>query len=564
MSKTWAEIFIDALRANHVKRIYGYPWGANIPLYDKMAACKEIEHILVRHEQAAAFGAQWQSRTSDDVWVCLVTSWPWAANALTGVYDAYMDNIPMIFITAQVSRSYMGNDVFQEMDTIGATMSFTKHGFLISDVNEIPFVINEAFRLALSGRPWPVHIDFPKDIQNALYTWNTDLVGFDRTQQPHHHFSVSEMQIACVYEALKSAKKPVFLIGQGIKLAWAIPEVNALVEALGIPTVHTLHAKGIIPSMNPYLLNMVGMHGYYHANQALFHADVILNVGSRFDDRIVGTYESFAKHAKVIHVDVDKSELGKLVGTDLAIHADAKHFLTRMLEKNPSKLEIAPRWQEIHEWNQSCPFQEETEHFSPKNALQILTTFTQTRLNDFIFVTDVGQHQMWAAQVIKVPHARAWLTSGGAGTMGFALPTAVGAALTHPEKTVVVIAGDGGIQMNIQELQLLKDYGLDIKVIILNNHFLGMVRQWQDMFYEKNYSQTPISSPNFPLLAEAYGLKWYRAYTPEALKKVLSEAFSNRQWAVIEVKVEEREDNIFPMVPPWSRLDQTIHGNMLP
>ncbi|PID86552.1 acetolactate synthase, large subunit, biosynthetic type [Candidatus Gracilibacteria bacterium] len=558
MKYTGADIFLESLKANGVKTIFGYPGGANIPFYDKLNSCKNIKHILVRHEQAAAFAAQGQSRTKKGVGVCLVTSGPGAANALTGVFDAYMDSVPMIFISAQVPYSAMGSDVFQEMDTIGATMSFVKHSFLINDANDIPRIINEAFRLINEGRPGPVHIDLPKDVQNQIFEGNTKVTRFEENKK-EKSYDMSEHTISKIIDSLNSSKKPVALIGNGVKLSNAEKLLEKFVDTLGIPTVSTLHAKGVLNETNKNYLGMLGMHGFYHANLATSNADLIINIGSRFDDRIVGTYDSFAKNAKVIHIDVDKAELNKLVKTDIPVCCDARYFLEKIINTNKLKPLNIEEWKkQIDNWNTQKPFIWETEQFSVKNALQNINRNTEGNLGDYIFLTDVGQHQMWAAQIIKVKNTCSWLTSGGSGTMGFALPTAIGVSITNPDKTVVVIAGDGGIQMNIQELQLLKDYNLNIKVIIMNNNFLGMVRQWQDMFYEKNYSSTPISSPNFKALGEAYGLKSYSIDNESDLKKTLETEFKSKKPSVIEVKITKNEENIFPMVAPGTSLENTI------
>ncbi len=558
MKYTWADIFLESLKANWVKTIFWYPGWANIPFYDKLNSCKNIKHILVRHEQAAAFAAQWQSRTKKWVWVCLVTSWPWAANALTWVFDAYMDSVPMIFISAQVPYSAMGSDVFQEMDTIGATMSFVKHSFLINDANDIPRIINEAFRLINEWRPWPVHIDLPKDVQNQIFEWNTKVTRFEENKK-EKSYDMSEHTISKIIDSLNSSKKPVALIWNWVKLSNAEKLLEKFVDTLWIPTVSTLHAKWVLNETNKNYLWMLGMHWFYHANLATSNADLIINIGSRFDDRIVWTYDSFAKNAKVIHIDVDKAELNKLVKTDIPVCCDARYFLEKIINTNKLKPLNIEEWKkQIDNWNTQKPFIWETEQFSVKNALQNINRNTEWNLGDYIFLTDVWQHQMWAAQIIKVKNTCSWLTSGGSWTMWFALPTAIGVSITNPDKTVVVIAWDWWIQMNIQELQLLKDYNLNIKVIIMNNNFLWMVRQWQDMFYEKNYSSTPISSPNFKALWEAYGLKSYSIDNESDLKKTLETEFKSKKPSVIEVKITKNEENIFPMVAPGTSLENTI------
>ncbi len=555
MNKTWADILLESMISNNISRIYWYPWGANLPLYDKLSKCKEIEHILVRHEQAAAFAAQWQSRTSDKIWVCLVTSGPGTANALTWVYDAYMDNIPMIFLTAQVPHTFMWNDVFQEMDTIWATMSFTKHSFLIDDVNTIPEILNASIEIATTWRPGPVLIDLPKNIQTDLYTWENIIKWY--TKQEEKNFLIKDSVIKKILSEINNAKKPILIVGHWIKISKAENELNEFVSKLWIPTVTTLHWKWIINEKNKNYLWMMWMHWFYHANLAIHNADLIINIWSRFDDRIVGTYESFWKKAKIIHVDIDKSELNKLVKTDIAILSDAKYFLNKILENKLNKLKITDWKNKIQKWKESHPYEEKTSYFWVKNALNIINNNTK-KSDNFVFVTDVWQHQMWSAQIIKVSKSKYWLTSGWAWTMWFWLPTSVWAAFTNPEKTIIVIAWDWWIQMNIQELQLLKHHNLNIKVIIMNNSFLWMVRQLQDHLYNKNYASTPLSSPNFKKVAEAYGINGYSVNNSIKFNKILSLELNKKWPAVIEVKLEKDIDNVFPIVEPWKSLKNTI------
>lgn len=561
MKYTWVDIFLKTLKENWVDKIYGYPWWANIPFYDKLNHIDDIKHYLVRHEQAAAFAAQGQSRTNKWVWVCLVTSWPGAANALTWVFDAYMDSVPMIFITAQVPYSVMWSDVFQEMDTIWATMSFVKHSFLVKDVNLIPKIINESFRLATEWRPWPVHIDLPKDIQNNIYTWDLNITWYKKEIEKKE-FEIKKESIQEIIKYLNNSKKPLLLVWNWVKLSNALEELETFVNILQIPTVSTLHAKWSLREDNKNYLQMIWMHWFYHANMATANADLIINIWSRFDDRIVWTYDSFAKDAKVIHIDIDKSELNKLVKTDIAINSDAKFFLRKILDsKLLKKLKIEDWKQQIDLWNKTNPYEKSTKDFSVKNSLQIINKYSEKNLDNFIFVTDVWQHQMWSTQILKVASPFAWLTSWWSWTMWFALPTAIWASISNPEKTVVVIAWDWWIQMNIQELQLLKDYDLNIKVIIINNSFLWMVRQWQDLFYDKNYASTPISSPNFKGLWEAYWLVSYSTDNEKGLDEILKKEFSKRWACLLEIKINKNEENIFPMVAPWTSLKDTLVSN---
>ena len=553
--KNWAQIFLESLIKNGVDRIYGYPGWAIIPLYDKLTSCTGLEHILVRHEQAASFAAAAQSRSTWKIWVCLVTSWPWAANALTWVYDAFMDSVPLIFITAQVPHSLIWLDVFQEMDTIWATMSYTKHSFLIDDVNKIPKIVNESFKIATTWRPWPVHIDLPKDIQNTLFTSNINISWYNYIKQ---NYNINQFEIIKIINLLKESKKPILLIWQWIKISQATDELNSFINILWIPTVSTLHAKWIINTNNINYLWMVWMHWFYHANKAIYDSDLIINIWSRFDDRIVWNYETFWKNAKIVHVDIDPSEINKVVKVDVWIISDAKDFLLIILKKDLKYLNIDNWRNQIDILNKKHPFVYKTKHFSVKNALWVINTITKNKLNDYIFLTDVWQHQMWSAQVLKVPNSRSWLTSWWAWIMWFALPSAIGVSFSNKDKTVIVIVWDWWIQMNIQELQVIKEYNLNIKIIIMNNNYLWMVRQLQDLFYEKNYSSTHISSPNFKIIWDAYWIISFIAEDENNFKNIIEEQFITKWPVIIEIKIPENEDNIFPMVPPWKSLDETL------
>ena len=553
-----ADKLLECLKKHKVNTIFGYPGGANMPLYDKLECCPEIKHILVRNEQGAAFAAQGWARTKKELWVCFWTSWPGASNLLTWVMDAMMDSIPILVVTGQVPLWVMWTDAFQEMDTIGTFMSITKHSFVVDDVNKIEAIVDEAIKIATSWRPWPVLIDFPKDIVLGEFTQKKELekkLFYSNIAS----LNVSDKQIENFLDLLKNSKKPVLLIGQWIKFANAEKFLNKFVEKLEIPTVSTLLAKWTLREDNKNYLWMIWMHGTYAWNLATYNADLIINIGSRFDDRLIWTYESFVENwKKIIHIDIDISELDKVVKTNLAIHSDAKIFLEKILWKKLEKLEIENWKEEIENWKtkKACEFK--TPHFSTKNALNIINSKTENNLDKYIFVTDVWQHQMWSAQILKVASTTSWLTSGWAGTMWFSIPVSAWASVANRKKTIINIVGDWSVQMNIQELQVLKDHNLNVKVIIMNNNFLWMVRQWQDLFFDKNYASTPITSPNYEKLAEAYWINWYTVKTEEELKKVLEKEFELDWPAVIEIKVEGDEDNIFPMVPAGYSLDKTI------
>jgi len=555
--KIWAEILLDSLAKNWIDLIFGYPGGANMPIYDKLEKFDKIKHILVRNEQGAAFAAQWVSRSSKKLWVALATSGPWATNLITGIMDAYMDSIPSLFITGQVPYSLMWNDVFQEVDIIGATMSFVKHSFLVTDVSTIPKIIEEAIKIATTWRPGPVVVDIPKDIQLAKYVENKNFdLALHYNRQPK--VELKEENVLQAIKMIKKAKKPVLLIWQWVRFAKAEYELQNFVNSLQIPTVSTLLGKWIIREDNQNYLWMLWMHGFYDANLAVENADLIINIGSRFDDRIVWTYDSFAKNAKVIHIDIDKSELNKVVKTDLAIHADAKDFLTTACFEELTSLEIQDWRNEIKSFREAHPFQEKTDTFSTKNALNSINKITEKNLDKYVFITDVWQHQMWSAQILKVANTWSWLTSGWAWTMWFGLPNGVWAAFANPDKQIIVIAWDWWIQMNIQELQVLAEHNINVNVIIMNNNFLWMVRQWQDLFFDKNYASTPITSPDYIKLAEAYSIRWHRAENEEELEKILEKEL-NKDWpSIIEARKLIDEDNIFPMVAPWMTLKETM------
>lgn len=551
MNYTWADALIDAMEAIGITHIFGYPGAATIPFYDVLPNHK-LEHILVRNEQAAIFAAQGWARSTKEVGVCITTSGPGASNTLTGLMDAHMDSIPLILITGQVPTNMIGTDMFQELDSLGTTMSITKHNFLVEDINDVVSVFQEAVEIATTGRPGPVHIDIPKDIfmgsfKGEVWEWVWEWVWKNVVE-------ISELDD--IMELIGKARQPVLLIGQGIKHSDAEKELNALVQKLGIPTVSTLLAKGVIKETDENYHGMLGMHGFYHCNMAMYYSDLIINIGSRFDDRIVGTYDTFAKNAKVVHVDIDRAELNKAVHTDIEANYDAKDFISAMLlHPDLDRLDIDGRRDKIAAWKNDKPMNF-NETFSPSSIINLVNWFTEENIDDYIFVTDVGQHQMWSAQRLNVGHTTAWLSSGWAGTMWFSLPAAMGAAFAHPDKTIVVIVGDGWIQMNIQEFQTIAEHNLNIKVLLWNNGFLGMVRQWQDLYYDKNYCGTPIGSPKFKELAEAYRITWYTLDNTSELESILTEEFDKKGPALIECIIPA-EENVFPMIPPGKALNET-------
>lgn len=482
---------------------------------------------------------------------------------MTGVMDAYMDSIPMLFCTGQVPSSTIGNDMFQEMDAIGATMSMTKHSYILTDVATIPKIFAEAFWITQTGRPGPVHIDIPKDISNAIFPGGKEALFAAYAErnalfsQKKQTWDIRTEDVDSFFALLAQSKKPILLVWQGVKHAGAEHEINEFIAKTHIPTVITLLAKGIV-SPSKHFLGCLGMHGYYHANMAMDQADLIINVWSRFDDRIVGNYQDFAANAKVIHIDIDKAELGKVVKTDLAIHTDAKDFLQKILTSTHIQQKNISDWQsQIQSRNSEHPFVSHSTLFWMKTVFQTINDFTAAARQNYIFVTDVGQHQMRAWQTMQVYASTHWLSSGGSGTMGFCLPAAIGAAFAYPTATIIGIVGDGGFQMNIQELQTIQDHALNIKIFVMNNRFLGMVRQWQDLFFDKNYAATPMTCPDIMKIADAYGIWWCRISTEKELQENIATIFSSAGPLLIECVVE-KEENVFPMVPAGKPLSATI------
>lgn len=562
---TVADALLDTLKAHGVTTIFGYPGGAILPFYDALPFHPDIRHILVRNEQGAAFAAQGWARSTKTLGVCVATSGPGATNLVTGIADAHLDSIPILCITGQVPLRMIGKDMFQEVDVTGITLNITKHNYLVERSSDIVPIVSEAIAIALGGRPGPVHIDVPKDIMASEHPRQFSIPTIDLSDRDptlRAYFSVNSRLIKKVIQALSSSKRPVLLLGHGIKHARAEKIADDFIRKTGIPTVTTLLAKGTIPHDNPYYLGMLGMHGFYESNMATHEADLILNIGSRFDDRIVGRYDVFGKKATVIHVDIDASELNKVVDAQIPIHGDALQFLKQIFSSpHLRQLSIKPWWNQIHKWKKACPYEYETLEFSMKNCL---TAFRKAIMKDpsrYILVTDVGQHQMWASLSTIVNSSCQWLTSGGSGSMGFALPTAMGAAFAHPDKIVLCVTGDGGIQMNIQEIGTIAKHGLNIKVLILNNNFLGMVRQWQELFYANNYSAVEMTSPDYAKLAEAYGIQGYAVRSNSEMKnlhkKLFSDSVSVSGPVIVDYQVV-KEDNVFPMVPGGKTLGETI------
>ncbi len=562
---TGAQITIESLLAEGVDTIFGYPGGAILPTYDALVQNPALRHILVRHEQGAAHMAEGYARVSGRPGVVLVTSGPGATNTVTGIADAYMDSTPLVVICGQVPTNMIGNDAFQEADVTGITRPCTKHNYLIRDVNDISQTIKEAFHIAGSGRPGPVLIDLPKDVQTAeasfSYPETVNLRGYKPTLKGNIR------QIERALEVIEQAERPLFYVGGGVQWSGASEALIELVRGLKIPITTTVMALGVYPSDDPLSLGMLGMHGGYWTNMAVQNCDALIAVGARFDDRVTGRTSDFAPKAeKIVHIDIDPSSISKNIKVDVPIVGDIKEVLQVMLGKVKTREQLAPRqkiwgeWrQHIMAWKQEKPLPYQTQgadgEILPRGVLEEINQITG---GDAIVVTDVGQHQMWAAQMMKFTQPRSWLTSGGLGTMGYGLPAGIGAHFAAPDRQVVVISGDGSIQMNIQELSAAVQYNVPVKVIILNNHYLGMVRQWQEKFYEERYSHSYMDAmPDFVKLAEAYGAKGFRAEKSSELSATLRAAFAETGPVLVEVVIPKSE-GVFPMVPAGSAMHEML------
>lgn len=543
--KTGAELVLDTLQELGISTIFGYPGGAVLPLYDAIYNHTGVRHILARHEQGAVHEAEGYAKSTGKIGVTLVTSGPGATNAITGIADGMGDSVPMLVFTGQVATPGIGKDAFQEADMIGITMPITKYNYQVRDAAAIPRIITEAVHIATTGRPGPVVIDLPKDIQEAVVTAYNDptlnLPGYQPTFEPNG------LQIKKILAQLTKSKKPVIIAGGGVNYAGGAKELIAFAERYNIPVVSTLLSLGVMPIEHPLSLGMGGMHGSYASNMALAKSDFIINFGSRFADRLTGNPKTFAKNAAVAHVDIDPAEIGKVVKTDIPIVGDAKRALALLLAED----EVATRHDE---WTAQAlnnkaraPFYYNYDEviIKPQQAIETIGQITN---GDAIVVTDVGQHQMWSAQFYPYKHERQIVTSGGLGTMGFGIPAAIGAKLANPDKEVILFVGDGGFQMTNQELAILNGYKVPIKVVLINNHSLGMVRQWQESFYDEHRSESTFDAePNFQLMAEAYGIDHYKFSNPATLKDDLAVITENRPM-LIEINISNRE-HVYPMVP---------------
>ena len=561
MECTGAQILLESMKREGVDVLFGYPGGAVIDIYDELPRHPELHHVLVRHEQGAVHAADGYARASGKAGVCLVTSGPGATNTVTGIATAYADSIPLVVFTGQVPTQLIGNDAFQEVDIVGITRPCTKHNFLVKDVRKLAKTIRQAFFLARSGRPGPVLVDLPKDVMQTRteFVW-PDAVSM-RSYNPTYKPNLN--QLRRTVEELAQAERPVILAGGGVIMANAGQALTALARKLQIPVTCTLMGLGSFPATDPLWLGMVGMHGTYAANLAINNADVLMCVGARFDDRVTGKLAAFAPKARIVHIDIDPTSIRKNVEVEVPVVGDCRLALEGIAEICDAKQQ-GRDWAGQHaawlaavaQWKESKPLgYQKNGHLKPQEVIETLYDLTG---GEAIITTEVGQHQMWVAQFYTFTKPRTLLTSGGLGTMGYGFPAAVGAQFAFPQKKVITVAGDASLQMNIQELATVVANKLPIKVIILNNRYLGMVRQWQDLFYNQNYSSTNMEAqPDFVKLAEAYGAEGYRITSAADLRPVLEKALGTPNPAFIDVVVE-REENVYPIVPAGAALDEML------
>ncbi len=542
--KTGSDLVLETLRDLGVDTIFGYPGGAVLPFYDAIYNFKGIRHILGRHEQGCLHEAEGYAKSTGKLGVAVVTSGPGATNAITGIEDAMSDSVPLLVFTGQVARAGIGKDAFQEADIVGITMPITKYNYQVRETADIPRIITEAVHIATTGRPGPVVIDLPKDISaletDFIYSPEVNLPSYQPTLEPN------DMQIKKILKQLSKAKKPVLLAGGGISYAEAATELNEFAERYQIPVVTSLLGQGTIATSHPLFLGMGGMHGSFAANIAMTEADFMISIGSRFDDRLTGNPKTFAKNAKVAHIDIDPAEIGKIISADIPVVGDAKKAL-QMLLAEPTVHNNTEKWIEkvTKDKNRVRSYDKKERVVQPQAVIERIGELTN---GDAIVVTDVGQHQMWTAQYYPYQNERQLVTSGGLGTMGFGIPAAIGAKIANPDKEVVLFVGDGGFQMTNQELAILNIYKVPIKVVMLNNHSLGMVRQWQESFYEGRTSESVFDTlPDFQLMAQAYGIKNYKFDNPETLAQDL-EVITEDVPMLIEVDIS-RKEQVLPMVP---------------
>ncbi|HOV67813.1 MAG TPA: biosynthetic-type acetolactate synthase large subunit [Methanoregulaceae archaeon] len=553
--KTGAKVLIEGLLRQGTKTIFGYPGGVVLPIYDVLYD-SPLEHILVRHEQAAAHAADGYARASGRVGVCLATSGPGACNLVTGIATAYMDSIPIVALTGQVPTSLLGNDAFQESDIHGITMPITKHNYLVSRAEDLPQVIAEAFYIASTGRPGPVLIDLPKDVstgevpEGIEFPTSVSLRGYQPTVKGHPR------QIERAVDLMKRAQRPLLYAGGGVILSGADQELLALAERLGAPVTTTLMGLGAIRGDHPLNLGMLGMHGTAYANYAVTECDLLVAIGARFDDRVTGRIETFAPNAQVIHIDIDPAEIGKNKPVDVPIVGDVRQVLAQILARLPPRGSRTGPWLErVEHWRKTHPLViRDDDLLHPQYVVRTLSELLD---GDGVVVSEVGQNQMWTAQHFCFTKPRSWITSGGLGTMGYGLPASMGACVARPGEQVFLVAGDGSLQMNIQEFGTIAQYRIPVKVVVLNNGFLGMVRQWQELFYEHRYSYTELPQVDFVGIARAYGIDGMVVEERREVRDALRTAIAHEGPFIVDVRVE-REENVFPMVPAGAAINEMI------
>jgi len=554
MQISGAQMVIESLIAENVEVVFGYPGGAIMNVYDEIYKQEGFQHVLARHEQAAIHAAEGYSKATGNVGVAMITSGPGFTNAVTGLADAYMDSIPMVVISGQVPMSLIGTDAFQEIDAVGISRPCTKHNYLVTDAKDLPRVMKEAFYIASTGRPGPVHVDIPKDvtaqIEEFVYPETVELETYKPTVKGNLR------QIKKAVDAIAQSSRPIFYLGGGVINSNAADEVRELVNMTNIPAVETLMARGVMGADNENLISMLGMHGSYAANMSMSEADLMIAIGARFDDRVTGKLSEFAKHAKVIHVDIDPASVSKLVPADFPIVGDVKNVVNEMITLAKEKVDSTKyaQWRDtVANFDKLHPlsYEDSDEVIKPQWAVERLG---QLLGDDANITTDVGQHQMWSAQFYPFTRPRQWITSGGLGTMGFGFPAALGVKRGCPDKVSINVTGDGSILMNIQELMTAVEYKLPVINVILNNNYLGMVRQWQTMFYDKRHSSTDLSmQPDFVMLAESFGGIGYRVKTKEEFDAAIKDAVEKNVVALIDVTVN-RLENVLPMVPAGGSL----------
>ena len=546
-----ARILLECLSRLGIKEIFGYPGGAVIPIYDELYSFKDIKHYFARHEQGAVHEADGYARSTGNVGVCLATSGPGATNLVTGIMTAHMDSIPLLAITGQVTSTLLGKDAFQESDIVGITVPITKNNYLVQDIRELPRILKEAYYIASTGRPGPVLVDIPRDIQleeipydefKKLYEQEFELEGYNPVYEGH------KGQIKTAIKMIKDSKKPLIIAGAGILKGHAYDELKEFVDKTNIPVAMTLLGLGSFPANHELALGMIGMHGTTYANYAANEADLVIAAGMRFDDRVTGNPLKFLPNANIIHIDIDPAEIGKNKLIDVPIVGDVKNVLAELNRKIP-KLSHTKWLDEVAKLKKkySLTFRKtEEDILIPQEILFEINKLTK---GEVIVATDVGQHQMWSAQYLTFNNPHTILTSGGAGTMGFGLPAAIGAQIANPNKKVIAIVGDGGFQMTFQELMMIKEYKLPVKIFIINNSYLGMVRQWQELFHEKRYSSVDLSyNPDFIKIGEAYGIKSIQLKNKKDLKKHLKKILESDEAVLVECIVE-KEENVYPMIP---------------